>query len=71
MLPDHGPASVLLPGGARGAAFLIFRNFQVIERYNAADAYVIGVGHLADRLKVKLVRVDLETRKMDLVPVEK
>jgi ribonuclease R len=26
---------------------------------------------LADRMKVKLVRVDLETRKMDLVPVEK
>ncbi len=26
---------------------------------------------LADRLRVKLVRVDLETRKMDLVPVEK
>lgn len=50
-LPDHGVASVLLPGGARGAAFLIFRNFNVLERYNAADAYVIGVGHLADRLK--------------------
>jgi len=26
---------------------------------------------LADRMRVKLVRVDLETRKMDLVPVEK
>ena len=26
---------------------------------------------LADRIKVKLVRVDLETRKMDLVPVDK
>ena len=26
---------------------------------------------LADRMKVKLVRVDLETRKMDLVPVDK
>ena len=50
-LPDHGTASVLLPAGARGAAFLIFRNFQAIERYNSADAYVIGVGHLADRLK--------------------
>lgn len=50
-LPDHGPASVLLPGGARGAAFLIFANFQVIERYNTADAYVIGIGHLADRIK--------------------
>lgn len=50
-LPDHGPASVLLPGGARGAAFLIFSNFQVIEKYNTADAYVIAVGHLADLLK--------------------
>lgn len=50
-LPDHGAASVLLPGGARGAAFLIFSNFQVIERYNSADAYVIAVGHLADMLK--------------------
>lgn len=50
-LPDHGAASVLLPGGARGAAFLIFSNFQVIERYNSADAYVIAVGHLADLLK--------------------
>ena len=50
-LPDHGPASILLPGGSRGAAFLIFSNFQVIEKYNTADAYVIGIGHLADRLK--------------------
>jgi membrane-bound lytic murein transglycosylase B len=50
-LPDHGLASVLLPGGARGAAFLIFSNFQVIERYNTADAYVIAIGHLADRLR--------------------
>ncbi|MFN7224671.1 MAG: lytic murein transglycosylase [Paracoccaceae bacterium] len=50
-LPDHGLASILLPGGARGAAFLIFSNFQVIEHYNTADAYVIAVGHLADRLR--------------------
>lgn len=50
-LPDHGPASVLLPGGHRGVAFLIFANFQVIETYNTADAYVVAVGHLADRLR--------------------
>ncbi|MDM7933296.1 lytic murein transglycosylase [Tabrizicola sp.] len=50
-LPDHGPGSILLPGGHRGAAFLIFPNFQVIERYNTADAYVIAIGHLADLLK--------------------
>lgn len=49
-VPDHGPAAILLPGGARGAAFMIFENFHVIERYNPADAYVIGVGHLADRI---------------------
>ncbi|WP_246525269.1 lytic murein transglycosylase [Thalassovita aquimarina] len=48
---DYGAASVLLPAGAQGAAFLIFKNFSVIERYNTADAYVIGVGHLSDRLK--------------------
>lgn len=49
-IPEYGATSVLLPAGARGAAFLITRNFQVIERYNTADAYVIGVGHLADRI---------------------
>ncbi|MDX1781059.1 MAG: lytic murein transglycosylase [Thalassovita sp.] len=48
---NHGPASVLLPAGHKGAAFLIFNNFKVLESYNTADAYVIGVGHLADRLK--------------------
>jgi len=48
---NHGPASILLPAGGTGAAFMIFQNFAVIERYNTADAYVIGVGHLSDRLK--------------------
>ena len=50
VVPNYGKASILLPGGGRGAAFMIFRNFAVIERYNAADAYVIGVGHLSDRI---------------------
>ncbi|WP_126136039.1 lytic murein transglycosylase [Tritonibacter mobilis] len=48
---NHGDASILLPAGGKGAAFMIFKNFSVIERYNTADAYVIGVGHLSDRLK--------------------
>lgn len=50
-VPNYGSASILLPAGGNGAAFMIFSNFKVIERYNAADAYVIGVGHLADRIK--------------------
>ncbi|MEO0861479.1 MAG: lytic murein transglycosylase [Pseudomonadota bacterium] len=49
-LPNGGPASIRLPGGHTGAAFLTFENFRVIETYNTADAYVIAVGHLADRL---------------------
>ena len=47
---EFGPASILLPAGGQGAAFMIFDNFEVIERYNTADAYVIGVGHLGDRI---------------------
>ncbi len=50
VVPDYGRASILLPAGAQGAAFMIFDNFHVIERYNTADAYVIGVGHLSDRI---------------------
>jgi membrane-bound lytic murein transglycosylase B len=50
-LPDHGPARLILPAGHKGAAFLTFANFQAIEAYNPADAYVIGIGHLADRLR--------------------
>ena len=50
-LPDQGAATILLPGGHRGAAFMIFRNFSVLETYNTADAYVVAVGHLADRLR--------------------
>ena len=48
---DHGEAAILLPAGSKGAAFMIFDNFAAIEKYNAADAYVIGVGHLSDRIK--------------------
>ena len=50
-LPEHGPGSILLPGGYRGAAFLIWPNFQVIEKYNTADAYVVAIGSLSDQLK--------------------
>ncbi len=50
-LPDWREASVLLPAGHGGPAFLVYPNIRVIERYNPADAYVIAVGVLADRLR--------------------
>lgn len=49
-LPDHGPAAVLTPAGVTGPAFLVFRNFDVILRYNNAESYGIGIGHLSDRI---------------------
>jgi len=50
-LPRYGRASLLLPAGAEGAAFLIYANFAALEHYNTADAYVVAVGHLADRIR--------------------
>ncbi|MEM1237208.1 MAG: lytic murein transglycosylase [Pseudomonadota bacterium] len=50
-VPNYGQASVWLPAGAGGPAFLIFNNFRVLERYNAADAYVLAVGRLAWQLQ--------------------
>ncbi len=49
-IPDHGKAAILLPAGGQSVALMIFDNFNVIEKYNGADAYVIGIGHLSDRL---------------------
>jgi membrane-bound lytic murein transglycosylase B len=50
VVPNHGQAAIILPAGAGGPAFMIFDNFGVIARYNNAQAYVIGVGHLSDRI---------------------
>ncbi len=49
-VPDHGAASVIIPSGPSGPAFMTFRNFKAIARYNNAESYVIGIGHLSDRL---------------------
>jgi lytic murein transglycosylase len=42
---------ILALAGARGPAFLMTQNFQVILRYNPADAYALAIGHLADRIR--------------------
>ncbi len=50
-LPGSGEATLMFPAGAGGPALLTFRNFNVIKRYNNADAYAIAIAHLADRLR--------------------
>ena len=49
-LPDLEGASIILPAGARGPAFMIFKNFWVIRRYNNATSYAMAVAHLAERI---------------------
>lgn len=39
-------ASLLLPDGAGGEAFLVYRNFAAIRRYNPSDFYALAVGLL-------------------------
>mgnify|MGYP002628194657 CR=1 FL=1 len=50
-LPMGTWASLLLPAGYRGPALMVLDNFSAVETYNLADAYVIAVCHLADRLR--------------------
>ena len=45
------PASIYLPAGARGPAFLVFPNFKAILKYNNAASYALAVCLLADQLK--------------------
>ena len=44
-------ARLIIPGGYRGPAFLMLKNFTMIKRYNNADSYALAVGHLADRIR--------------------
>lgn len=44
-------AAVILPAGATGPAFVVFRNFDAIYSYNAAESYALAIAHLADRLR--------------------
>ena len=45
------PASIILPAGYRGPAFLVLNNFNVLLKYNGAIPYALAVGLLADRIR--------------------
>ena len=47
---DDIEASLLVPAGHRGPAFLVYQNFDVIMGWNRSEFYAIAVGHLADRI---------------------
>lgn len=43
-------ASIIVPAGAHGPAFIVFQNFRTIMRYNNSVSYALAVSHLSDRL---------------------
>jgi membrane-bound lytic murein transglycosylase B len=45
-----GSGAIYLPAGARGPAFLLLANFNVILKYNNAASYALAVGLLADAM---------------------
>ena len=44
-------AAVIVPAGTSGPAFIVFKNFDAIYSYNAAESYALAIAHLADRLR--------------------
>ena len=50
-LTGSGAAGLLLPAGANGPGFLIFKNYDAAYSYNGADSYALAISLLSDRLK--------------------
>lgn len=50
-IEGNAQAALLLPAGVKGPAFLVYRNFDAIYAYNAAESYALAIAHLADRLR--------------------
>lgn len=44
------PGWIIMPSGRRGPAFLVYKNFRAILRYNNAVSYALAVAHLGDRI---------------------
>ncbi|MGV8961615.1 MAG: lytic murein transglycosylase [Stenotrophomonas sp.] len=44
-------AALLLPAGSNGPALLVFRNYDAIYSYNAAESYALAIATLADQLR--------------------
>ena len=51
IVPSDARSAVLLPAGKTGPAFLVFRNYDAIYSYNAAESYALAIATLADRLR--------------------
>lgn len=53
MLSTSSSAGLIAPAGINGPKFLVFKNFDAIYSYNAAESYALAIALLADRLNGK------------------
>jgi membrane-bound lytic murein transglycosylase B len=49
-LPNSGNATLFMPAGAKGPAWLLTDNFGVIKQYNTSDAYAMAIGVLSQAI---------------------
>lgn len=42
--------SIVIPSGHKGPAFMVYKSFHAILRWNRSIFYAIAIGHLADRI---------------------
>ena len=50
-LPADTRAAVLIPTGINGPAFLVFKNYDAIYSYNAAESYALAISLLSNALR--------------------
>lgn len=50
-LSGMSQAGLMAPAGENGPVFLVFKNFDAIYSYNAAESYALAIAHLSDRLQ--------------------
>jgi lytic murein transglycosylase len=49
--PRERAAALILPAGRPGPAFVVFRNYDAIFAYNAAESYSLAIALLSDRFR--------------------
>ena len=50
-LSSNSSAGLLSPSGVNGPTFLVFKNFDALYSYNAAESYALAIAHLSDRMR--------------------
>ena len=70
-------ASVVLPAGYQGPAFLVYNNYRTIMIWNRSILYALAVGHLADQfvglgpIKAKMPENDRPLSRLDVSEIQR